>query len=79
MTAVPALPCPPWCDIDHARSDTISHQTSRYIGGDWNIGFVSLYQSDYGAGVLADLNGELFIQVFWRATDRIVSRAPRRR
>jgi hypothetical protein len=70
----PALPCPPWCAVDHEHTVTISHQARRHIGDDPDIGFVALYQTDYGANkVLADLNGSLFIQVYWRATDKIVS------
>lgn len=74
MADQPALPCPPWCATGHEHTETTSHQARRHIGDDPDIGFVALYQTDYGASnVLAHLNGSMFIQVYWRATDKIVT------
>jgi hypothetical protein len=53
----PALPCPFWCQIDHAEhASGISHQGVRRAGSDIEV---ALYLTDYGtdAPELASLNG----------------------
>jgi hypothetical protein len=61
VSGKPALPCPSWCAIDHGEDS--HHQMSRPIGGSYANGAVALFQSDYGAGLLAHFNGEVTIHV----------------
>ena len=66
----PALPCPFWCQIDHAEhASGISHQGVRRAGSDIEV---ALYLTDYGtdAPELASLNGAVDIFVMRVADDQ---------
>jgi hypothetical protein len=77
VSARPALPCPPWCNGDHADHGygaMTSHQVHRYASGRADDGpRVSLYMHDAGTGYpeLASANGQ--VRLIVAASDEVRS------
>jgi hypothetical protein len=69
----PALPCPPWCRVDHGKGETVSHQARRDFGrtGLERQGDVTLYLSYYGTEKpdLACYNGQVSVHLSWEEPD----------